>query len=180
MNMSEENRKRLWLLAYASQSFSHAVNACNLLLAHVRSNEENTYLPLVAAIHVYYHRPFDRNWGAGSLQESMVPAKFKPIHDFVTSFRDSVFVHCQATDLKGLEAPINNVFLRIGSTVTVESIDPRPRIETYRDVKLLIDEMQKIVLSETSDFLKQHLNDLPIETGDYLVTLTGPSAFVKQ
>ena len=100
---------RFWRAAYAWSSFQHVRDVCDYILSHKIQPEDKIYHALVAAICVFYTRPFKHSKGIERLSLQFVPKKFQKLHKLLESVRDQTIAHIDARSFQFKGGPANNV-----------------------------------------------------------------------
>jgi hypothetical protein len=96
---------RFWRAAYARSSFQHVRDVCDYILSHKIQPEDKIYHALVAAICVFYTRPFKHSKGIERLSLQFVPKKFQKLHKLLESVRDQQLLILMLEAFNSREVP---------------------------------------------------------------------------
>ena len=172
MKASIDDRKRLFLLAYANRSFEEVATACDHILIAWKDYDRIMIKTLQVGIVTLYARPFGPNRGLGRLGLDFVPNDNLMLHAILMGMRNKTFGHTDSntTDyFAGFSA--NNVLFRVKdnhlSFGLEDTIGARELIEDTLKLSLLLmeksdNDVEKL-LSEVKKF--------PLADGRYQIDL---------
>lgn len=163
---------RFWRAAYAWSSFQHVKDVCDYILSHKIQPEDKIYYPLVAAICVFYARPFKRSKGIERLSAvQFVPKKFQMLHKLLESVRDETIAHVDARSFQFKGLPANNVRIIIR--------DRQPLLLPHGvkfkatlipEIRELATALEKRMHEHSNKLVSEYPHDAP-DDGEYLIDL---------
>jgi len=163
---------RFWRAAYAWSSFQHVRDVCDYILRHKIQPEDGIYYPLVAAICVFYARPFKNSKGIERLSSAQfVPKKFRMLHKLLESVRDETIAHVDPRSFQFKGLPANNVRIIIR--------DGQPRLEPHAvkfnatlipEIRELATALEKRMHEYSNKLTSEYPYEAPAD-GEYLIDL---------
>ena len=107
-----EDAKLLWIMFYAEEGFKQAKSAAEYIRQKPIAESDPVFYPLITAVYVLYGKPFGTNYGAGALNQDIVPTEFLELHKTLLDHRNQTYAHTDATRLEFQEVgKVNQVRL---------------------------------------------------------------------
>lgn len=95
MNAPYKDRIEFWKLQHASSTFDQVTQLCEWILKEGIDGGHPLHVPLMAALHTLYGRPF-RQRKDFRIAEDLVPANYRDDHVMLLTMRDKIHAHTDA------------------------------------------------------------------------------------
>jgi hypothetical protein len=99
-------RQRLWAWYYGMRAFQHSKACCDHILKEAMTSDHPLYYSLNVAAHISYGKPFRHSRGIQGLDDAIIPARYRRVHQQILDFRDKHYAH---TDVEGNPHPTGDL-----------------------------------------------------------------------
>jgi hypothetical protein len=179
---SFKDRQVLWKMHHAQADFSLVADTCRYILCERLESQNNVYYALISSVHTIYGRPFTQSYGAGKLDENIVPKRFLKLHKELLLHRHQVYAHSDAVGIPSDFGNINQVrfFVKRGEIlpgVIQWRSDPKILVDTI----LLCESLQRKAKYWISKIQDKYFPHLKVSNGEYVIDLDPSSSkFLKR
>jgi hypothetical protein len=181
MNAPYKDRIEFWKLQHASITFNEVKQLCEFILKEGIDSGHPLHVPLMAALHTLYGRPFKQRKEL-RIAEDLVPKNYRDDHDVLINMRDKIHAHTDADGPKTTEDDCLNkviVAVRDGSArFALTMVGPRAiQIEKIRN---LAGTLSQTTWSQAENIFKKYFKGEFVKDGDYEVNISkGEDVFLK-
>jgi hypothetical protein len=171
--------RRALRLFYANEYFKRVTMWCDEILSRPIQTSDVLYYPLVVAIYTVYTRPFTDCDGIGSLNESIVPEKYRDLHKELKRLRHELYAHSSAEGshpitvqaylllAKKTEELING---QTFYNVEISGNEVFPTHSRIREIRTLAKELQHFIATEMNPVLEEVTKEIENRVGCYILT----------
>ena len=175
--------KYFWSLVHAWQSFRLARDAHSLVVQALQNPPPDGAIlkSAVTTLYIAYARPFKASHGVPSLPESVVPDQYVDLHKLIIGYRDQAIAHKDKTPTP-IPDSVNHVAVVLSSgKCGVCPVIHFPSLAELQGVPSLCDSLIEWVEERMSVFYHEHMEQLDLPQGNYLVEPNGyPNEWIRQ
>jgi hypothetical protein len=168
-----KDRVEFWKFQHASVTFAEVTNLCDQIIKQKIDNGHPQLASTMTTLHIFYGRPFKQRPEV-RISETLVPADYKEIHDWLLNMRDQTYAHMDVDGPKTTnQSSINKigVFVHGGQAkFALTMIHPRGiQIEKIRELTVLL---SKKTWDYAEKIWRKHFKAQPVLDGDYEINLS--------
>jgi hypothetical protein len=179
MNTSEYgDAQLLWKMFYAGECFRQTIGAARHILEAKLESGSPLFYPLMTAVYVLYAKPFTRADAVGKLEDEIVPAEWRELHDSILKHRHQVYAHRDGDGFEvGEFGPVNQVrAVRLPTEIRLVAADFSARFPLMPHVIELCQLLGKTASDHVDELLAKHAKNIPNKIGEYMLNVQDISA----
>lgn len=180
MNAPYKDRIEFWKLQHASSTFDQVTQLCEWILKEGIDGGHPLHVPLMAALHTLYGRPFRQRKDFG-IAEDLVPANYRDDHVMLLTMRDKIHAHTDADGPKTTDDDCLNkvmVTFRDGG-IKFSLMMVAPRANQIERIRNLAETLSQTTGAQAEKIFMKYKGAV-VEDGIYEVNISkGEDVFLK-
>jgi hypothetical protein len=168
-----KDRVEFWKFQHAWVTFAEVTNLCDQIIKQKIDSGHPLLPSMMTTLHIFYGRPFKQRPEV-RISETIVPADYKDIHDWLINMRDQTYAHMDVDGPKTANQSFINkvgVFVRGGQAkFALTMVHPRGiQIEKIRELTVSLSEK---TWYHAEKIWRKHFKAQPVLDGDYEINLS--------